>query len=264
MLRTVDGLSLHRHESLETVSTMNIHDLADRTEAVGGIDIALGSLVEIKSPVVPVGIPERIQIMMIRAFSVNDLAKQALLSHSQNCHLIEIIAAVLKHHTMLACLLRHVHKSPDVFKRRSRRNLNGYILTVFHRIEGNRNVMLPVCTDVDKINVITFAEFLVGLSVSGITRSLRESSIFQCLLSFFYTVSLNITEGCDLHSRNVGVACDSIRATHPDADKADTNSVHCRDSQPKNVFLAGRTYWSLNLDWTFLFGSSTRYRQNKR
>ena len=75
VLRTVDGLGLHRDKSLETVTSVDVHNLADRTQSVRRIDISLVGLVEIKPPVSPVGVPERIQIVMIGSFSVENLAE---------------------------------------------------------------------------------------------------------------------------------------------------------------------------------------------
>ncbi len=45
--RTVHSLGLHRDKGLETVAAMDVHHLADRTEAVGRRDIPLDLLVEI-------------------------------------------------------------------------------------------------------------------------------------------------------------------------------------------------------------------------
>ena len=165
---------------------------------------------------------------------------------------------------MLAGLLGHIHKSPDVLKRGCGRDLNGNILAVLHRIEGDRNVMLPVSTDVNKVDVVTVAKLFVGLCASGISGGLRESSVFQCLLSLFDTVGLHVTECSDLHARDVGVTLHSAGATHSDADKGDPDSVHRRDGQPKHVLLTGRTGWGLNLDRAFFLRSGTGYRQSKR
>ena len=205
MLRAVHSLGLHRDKGLETVAAMDVHHLADRTEAVGRIDIPLDLLVEIKPPVVPIGVPERIQIVMIGTLSMENLSEQALLSHRKDGHLIEIIAAVLKHHAMLTGLLGHVDQSPDVLQRSRGRNLHRDILAMLHRIERDRNVMLPVSADVDKVDVVTLAEFLVGLSGSGITGSLRQPPVLQGLLCGLNPVGLDITKGVDLHARNVGV-----------------------------------------------------------
>ena len=65
--------------------------------------------------------------------------------------------------------------------------------------------MLPVSADVDKVDVVTLAEFLVGLGGSGITGSLRQAPVLQCLLCSLNPVGLDITKGIDLHARNVGV-----------------------------------------------------------
>ena len=61
--RAVDGLGLHCHESFETVAPVDVKHLSHRTQAVGGIQIAFAFLVEIKPPVIPVSVPERIQVM---------------------------------------------------------------------------------------------------------------------------------------------------------------------------------------------------------
>ena len=84
---------------------MNIEDLAVRAETVSGINISAMLLVEVKSPVVMIIIPERLEIVDVCALSMEHLPEETLLCHIEAGELEEVIYAVLNHHAMLPSTL---------------------------------------------------------------------------------------------------------------------------------------------------------------
>ncbi len=77
------GWRTHRNQGLHAVAAVDVEGLAEGSEAMGGIDISLVSLVEVKPPVVPVLVPERVQAVEVRTFDMEDLSKEASLCHRQ-------------------------------------------------------------------------------------------------------------------------------------------------------------------------------------
>ena len=72
---TVEGLCIHRHQSLEPVAAVDVEHLAYRAEAVCRVRISPVFLVEGQSPAVPVFIPEGVEIVAVRSFGVDHLSE---------------------------------------------------------------------------------------------------------------------------------------------------------------------------------------------
>ena len=70
---------------------------------------------------------------------------------------------------MTACALSSIHECPTVVERRSGRHLDGHVLAVVHRLEGNGHMRCPVGTNINKVNVVAFAEGFVA--VEGLGRA---------------------------------------------------------------------------------------------
>ena len=85
---------------------------------------------------------------------MNDLTEHALLSHVEASQFIEIVAAVLKHHTMPAGALRSVHKSPALLNRSCSRHLDCHMLSVLHCIHSHFGVILPWNCQINQIDII--------------------------------------------------------------------------------------------------------------
>ena len=80
---------------------MNIEDLTVRAETVSGINVSAMLLVEVESQIVMIIIPERLEIVDVRALSMEHLPEETLLCHIETGKLKEVVHAVLKHHAML-------------------------------------------------------------------------------------------------------------------------------------------------------------------
>ena len=147
-LLAYDRTGFHRGKSLHTVAAVNIHHLADGTEAVCRIKISLVLRIEVEAPGVPVLVPELVETVMIGPLGMDDLAEKPLLSHVQGRELEEIIDAVLQHHAMQTLAFRHIDEGPDFVEGRGRRYLYRHVLAMLHCIESHGRMSLPVRSDV--------------------------------------------------------------------------------------------------------------------
>ena len=65
---------------------MDIHGLADGTEAVCGVYVTAMVLIEVQTPVALVFVPERLQVVDVSAGSVKHLSEETLLGHVEGGH----------------------------------------------------------------------------------------------------------------------------------------------------------------------------------
>ena len=70
---------------------------------------------------------------------------------------------------MTACAFGSIHQCPAIVERRSGRHLDGHMLAVVHRLEGNGHMRCPVGAHIDQVNVVAFAEGFVA--VEGLRRA---------------------------------------------------------------------------------------------
>ena len=112
-LTAVVGRSIHRHEIIHLVATVDVHDLADRSKTMGRIIVTAVGHVVVKAPGLAV-IPVLCEVVDICSLDMVDLAEQALLCHIKSGHLKEVIAAVFEDGAMAACALRHVNEIPAI------------------------------------------------------------------------------------------------------------------------------------------------------
>ena len=155
---------------------------------------------------------------------------------------------------MLPCLLGHVYQSPDFIQGSSCRYFYCDILTVLHRVQGDRDVVYPVGADIYQVDVIPFAQLLVNLGVPGITRRLRELPVGQRLLGCFNILRQDIAKGDDLHSWNIRVSFHGRGAPHTEPYESDPYGVDGRHGESDDVLLSGRTGRNLHLDWLGILG----------
>ena len=95
--------------------------------------------------------------MTISTLHVENFAENAVLCHMKRVELKEIIAAVFKHYTVKTRLFREVNEFPDLVKIHCRGHFNGCVFAAEHRFAGHGEVMLPVSSDVNDIDILTFA-----------------------------------------------------------------------------------------------------------
>ena len=238
VLGTVERIRIHRHQGGEAVSAVNVQGLAYRAETVGGIKVSAVLLVEIQPPVVPVGLPKRIQVVVVSPLGVNNLAKNAGLGHRERGHLEKVVAAVFQNHTVPSRALRGVHQVPAGLKGFGRRDFDGHVFAVLHRIKGHRNMVDPVGADIDQIHGRVFAQGLVGLLVTAIDLGFQPLAlqVFQALLR---TGFLHVADGGHVAAGNESEPLHGIAAAHPETYHTDTDIGNGVSGKLKHVRLTG-------------------------
>ena len=168
--RAVVGLGVHCHQILHAVAAMNVQHLAVGAYAVRRIDVATVLGVVVQPPVVPVGRPEVVEVVQVGPLHVQHLAEESLLRHVQRSQFEEVVDAVLEHHAMLAGALAGVDELPYLVHIEGCGHLDGHVLAVLHRVDRQRHMVYPVGGDVDEVNVVAQAHFLVCLRRAAVGR----------------------------------------------------------------------------------------------
>ena len=124
----------------------------------------------------PIMVPERTQVVDISALRTNHFTEHPVLRHVQRIHFKPVVTAVLQNHTVLASLFAHVNQVPALFQIHCGRNFDSHILPVLHSTHGYGKMMQPVGSDINQIDIIALAKFLVSL-FAGIYGSFRHRSL---------------------------------------------------------------------------------------
>ena len=237
------GGRTHGYEGLHAVATVDVESLAERSEAVGGVDVTGMALVELQTPVLVVFVPERFQIVDIGTFAVDEFAKEALLGHVEGGQLEEVVTAVFEHHAVALGLFGHVDKLPALRNGGGGRHFHGNMFALLHGVDGHRDVHLPVGADVDEVDVVALAEFHPSFT-SGIGNGAGQAFLFKDVgLDFLDTVGLNVAQGDNSHAIDVGHTVDGIGTAHTEADEADADVLDGIDGELEEAFLSFGTLW---------------------
>ena len=160
---------IHCYQGSHTVTTVNIQCLSYRAKTVSSVYVATVFFVVTQAPsqfvffsVFPVVRPEIIQVVDVSSLCTEYFSEYSLLCHVQGVHFEPVIAAVFQNHAVLASSFRQVDKFPALFQIHSRRNFDGYVLSMLHGILGNREVVIPVGCNVYQVNVFAFAECFIS------------------------------------------------------------------------------------------------------
>src|SRR6202034_3796507 len=95
------------------------------------------------------------------------------MSHAQHERLVVAMAAVFKHHAMLARLFRSADDPPAILDRIYSRNFNSDVLAVFHGKDRLLSVPTPRRCNQYEIDVIAREHALVVMRPMGIKSGLR-------------------------------------------------------------------------------------------
>ena len=252
---TVERAGIHSNEGLEAVTTVNVHHLSNRAEAVGGIHVATVLLVVLHAPaellgvvsgVYPVLIPEGVQVVDVGTLGVDNLTKDTLLSHVEGVELKPVVAAVLQNHAVLAVFLGEVDELPALLQVHGTGHLNGGVLAVLQSALGHGEVVVPVCSNVYKVNIGAFADFLIPeLAVVNIGRG--KAGLTQVFLALFCALFVVVAQGYYFYTRNMGKTCNGTRATHAQANEGHAHGLHLGGSKVENMGLplcTGRSFYN--------------------
>ena len=210
---------------------MDVQTLSHRTQAVSRINVTTVLHVVLHAPVqivlviviriLPVSIPEVLQAVDVSTLSTDDISENTVLRHSQGVHLIIVIAAVLQNEAMLACLLAEVYQAPALFQVHCTRHLDGSMLAVLHRHLSHREMVIPVGSDVNQVDVLALAQLLVTLG-SAVDVGRLQSLLAEILLRFLSSSLLIITKCNDFYTWNVAETHHRPWSTHSQPHKAHT------------------------------------------
>ena len=210
--------------------------------------------------VFPVVRPEIIQVVDVSSLCAEYFSEYSLLCHVQGVHFEPVIAAVFQNHAVLASSFRQVDKFPALFQIHSRRNFDGYVLSMLHGILGNREVVIPVGCNVYQVNVFAFAERFISFC-TWIHSCFRKTSFLQVFLAFFCTFFFIVTQSYDFSSGNVSKTFYCSRTTHSQSYETYAYNVHFRYSQTDDRLLSGWTFRGFYYDGTFIpFPLSGRWK----
>ena len=102
-------------------------------------------------------------------------------------------------------------------------------------------MMNPVGCDVDDVDVLAFAHFLVCIYTATVSHSSMSSVLIKPLLAKFYAVGLYVTERHDVRSRDLAPSFYCTDSAHSQPNKAHANRLQLRRSELQHVLLSGRT-----------------------
>ena len=122
------------------------------------------------------------------------------------------------------------------------------MLAMLHGIECHGDVVDPVGTDVDEVDVVPLTKLFVGFSVAGILGCPGESPGFKGLLGPLDILRKHVAKSHDLDSGNISEAGDRSGASHSETDESDSDGFHRGNSQTDDIFLSGGTGGSVDLD----------------
>ena len=219
---------------------MDAQYLADRTNAMCGIHVAPVLLVVIQPPVVPIFIPEGIQVMAVGPFDVDDLTEKTAPGHFERSHLEKVIDTVLEHHAMLSRLLGLVDQAPDFIHVQGGGHFYGYVLATLHRIHCDGIVVKPVRTDIHQIDVLLFAEAAPGFLFAAVAAGRgRLAHTGQVGLAGLDPVGKQVAQGCHHGAGYQGEAFYAEAAAHSQADHADADGLDRLSRQAQCTLLPG-------------------------
>src|SRR5574344_1498937 len=200
------------------------------------------TMVEIHAPVVPILIPDFVEIVHIRTFDMNNIAEESFLRHIECSSFEEVVDTVFEHHAMFASLLRSIDELPYLIERSSSRNLYRYILAMLHGIDSNRRMVYPIGDDINEIDILAVAKFLPGIGIAGIGLGTWQAHFFECALSTIHSVGFDITKSYNFEPFDLRNHFECALTTHTESDNTYTHLVHLGCSELKYILLASRTH----------------------
>ena len=140
----VDRGGVHRHQVAHAVAAVDVEELADGPQSVGGVDVAAVGAVEFEAPVALVVVPEGFEVVDVGPLGLEQLAEEPVLRHVERRELEEVIDAVLEHHAVALPLLGRVDQLPALLERRGGRHLDGHMLALLHGVDRHRDGEPPL------------------------------------------------------------------------------------------------------------------------
>ena len=121
------------------------------------------------------------------------------------------------------------------------------MFAALHGVQGEGYMMLPVRGYIDKIDVVTLAKALVGFRGAAVKGCVGKAVAAENLIGAFGPLRLDVTEGDNLRSGNVGEALHRTWPPHAEAYESDPDGIDWRQGQRNYIFLPGRTLRHIHL-----------------
>ena len=207
----------HGNQIFHTVSPMNIHPLADRTQTVSRIRIPRMLLTVKLYPVIV--IPTRLfickimlaQVMDVCPLGMSDLSQHPLLHHVQCSQGKRIVTTVLQHHAVTAGFFGCIHQTPAIGHTHGGRNLQSDMASLLQSINRNLGMSQPVCTNINKIYLFTFAH-PAPHPLFRIVLSFGAAGLLQNPLCTLYVFLPQITKRFHLNAFQVHISLECKNA----------------------------------------------------
>ena len=265
----MNALRVHGNERGEAVAAVNVEALCHRAEAVRGVNVATVLHVVLHAPaefvgvvggVAPIVAPEVVEVVDIGAFCADHFAEHAGLRHFEGVEFVVVVAAVFENHAVLAGLFREVNQIPALFEVHGRGHFDGRVLAVFEGALGNGEVVVPVGSHVNEVDVGALAKFFVAV-FAEIDVSGRQVCFFKITLAGFCATFFIVAKGNDLHAGNVAETVHGTGTAHAEAYESHAHRLDFRSGEAEHMLLTCRAFGSFCHDGTFVPMPLRRRRQ---
>ncbi|CDD19977.1 uncharacterized protein BN769_02292 [Prevotella sp. CAG:732] len=240
---------------------MDVESLGYRTETMGGIEVATILLIIFQSPtelvrigaiwILPIVIPEIIEIVDVSTLGTKNLTEHAMLSHVHSTHLKPVVAAVFENHTVELLLLSQIDEVPALLQVHSRRHLISHVFAILQGTLCHDGMVLPVGGDIHEVDVRTLAQRLVAL-LAIIYGGRSQSVLAQALVLLHCTLLLIVAESHHLYARDETEVLHGTRSTHSETHESDAHHLLLWQCQAEHILLALRSLRSLNDDFALV------------
>ena len=185
----------------------------------------------------PVMVPIGRQFVAVSPLYVDDFSEQSLLCHAERVELNKVVAAVLEHETVQPLPFRQVDEFPDVVHTHGRRHLNRHVLPVLQCAFRYGEMVQPVGSDIDEVDVLALAKLLVAV-FAAVDVGGRHARLPEILLALFGTFALVVTECHDLRSRDMRETLHGIGTTHAQSHESHAHNGQLGGCQSERMLLS--------------------------
>ncbi len=152
---------------------------------------------------------------------------------------------------MKLLLLCQIDKIPAFLQVGCRRNFDGYMLAVLESILGNGNMMDPVGSNIDQIDIVALTQLFIAVGTI-IDVGFGQTGFLQSALLRFGTAFLIVAQSNDTHAVDVCPAFYCTGTAHTQSHKSHTYDRKRRSCQVQGALLPSRTLGNVNHDCTFV------------
>ena len=131
--------------------------------------------------------------MNVSTLTAHHFSEESLLRHIECSQFEEVVHAVFEHHTVTLCAFCCIDNVPCFLKIHNCRHFASYILALLHRINHHLCMVLPVCSNINQVNVWTSTNFLPSLFATAVSCGCRLIILSENLLATLYSIWVQVT-----------------------------------------------------------------------